>query len=157
MMPKMLNPLSNVFGTLATSIPLNNSAMNNARNLMTQNTSQISGMTMAAPPMPPSVSAMSAAEAAAVISRSSRVIFREAISHGAYNLSVGGAVFTISMRQFNDGLELRVVDQERGNSAVRVVGSDEAFEYSPQQLLSMYLPSLMTEIAVFLKLEYVGP
>lgn len=105
-----------------------------------------------------SVAMMSAIEAANAVNAASRVIFTSAVGYGSYRLMIGGAVFEITIRNGGMGeVLLNIIDTAKGNTSHRTLPAHEVYERSPQQLLEQYLPQMLNELAVFLKLEYVGP
>ena len=117
--------------------------------------------TVSQPPLtvtPLAVQMMSTVEAAKIVSAANQIIFTNAIGYGTYRLQIGGANFDITIRQQGMGdMCLTVMETARGNMSTKVVPSEEVFRKSPQEWLQQYLPMMLNEIAVFLKLEYVGP
>ena len=107
---------------------------------------------------PVAVQIMSAVEAAKFISAASQIIFTNAVGYGTYRMEVGGVNFYFTIRHQGMGdICITVTETTKGNMSTKVVPSEEAYRKSPQEWLQQYLPMMMNEIAVFLKLEYVGP
>jgi hypothetical protein len=106
-----------------------------------------------------SVRIASLLEAERAISSAGMLIFTNMNTNqdGSYLLRVGAANLHISIRRGLGGeLHLSVREESTGNLSTRIVPPAEVFSSSPQQLLAHHFPQMLTEIAVFLKLEYVG-
>jgi hypothetical protein len=107
-----------------------------------------------------SVRIASLLEAERAISSAGMLIFTNMNTNqdGSYLLRVGAANLHISIRRGLDGeLHLSVREESTGNLSTRIVPPVEVYSNSPQQLLAYHFPQMLTEIAVFLKMEYVGP
>lgn len=77
--------------------------------------------------------------------------------YGVYRFAVGLIPFELRIERQNDTVCVVLTEQSTFNSSRRTLSHDELFRVPLEQLVTTHLPTMLTDICVFLKLEYKGP